>query len=328
MSMTHAARARHGDQWIDAHHNDLRPRPHGENGDAVMINGTIWYHNGTREDPETGQQWHANADNLPAMGFRIENTCELPRTYYVQGLETLGEGTLLISSGRYEKSAISTLAYAIDGGRCHFEETASIDLSDEYYGQGLTYVEELEQVYQLTWKSNDVHVWDVSEVVGPDGELMHQLSSNQIVSMPDEKGVGEGWRGLAHWSGGASAGMNALLASNATNKIMILSAANMTILRTLDIADIYGQVAWNLNELELIDDHLDEAVRGPLSGYVFANEAYTDQLHMIDLSRGLTVRTWHLGMIRGAVEEHFSKTGRGDEFNALTHYLNGIAYDR
>ena len=76
MSMTHAARARHGDQWIDAHHNDLRPRPH-PTGDgetqAMMVNGTIYYFNGTREDPESGEQWHPNVDNLPAMGFRIEH---------------------------------------------------------------------------------------------------------------------------------------------------------------------------------------------------------------------------------------------------------------
>ena len=192
----------------------------------------------------------------------------------------------------------------------------------------MTYVSELNLVYQLTWQSPDVYVWAVSETVESNGEVRHSISPSGILRIPDTSQITDKWQGLAHWSGGENPANNALIASDGSNQLFIMGASNMTILMTLDVADFWGRPIEGLKELELINHHPDEEIRGPLSGYVFANEAGTDYLHMIDLSIGLTVRQWYLAELREAVEDHFRDSGREDLFDWDDHYLNGIAYDK
>ena len=75
LHMTNAARFRHGDQYVDEYHDDLKIYIHGP--DSVRVNGTIYYNNGTIEDAH-GNKIHANEHNLPRNGFRVENQCILP----------------------------------------------------------------------------------------------------------------------------------------------------------------------------------------------------------------------------------------------------------
>ena len=193
----------------------------------------------------------------------------------------------------------------------------------------MTYVEHLNQIYQLSRGSDDVHVWNVSESVGDDGVVRHAILPDEILTIPwNGIDTSDRWQGLAHFSGGGN-GENALIASKGRDQLFIMvPSIDLHLLRIVDVADFFGNSISGLKELELVDDHLDEEMKAQLTGYVFANEAGTDNLHMIDLNLGIATRTWTLGMLRGEVEDHFEDTGREDDFDLDDHYLNGIAYDK
>ena len=98
MHMTNAARRRHGDPFIDRHHDDVKPRLVDE--DSIMVNGTRIFRNGTRHRPdgvithENGTVVHPNGTHIHPNGTRIEvnqhgegshtilHECILPDRYF------------------------------------------------------------------------------------------------------------------------------------------------------------------------------------------------------------------------------------------------------
>ena len=151
----------------------------------------------------------------------------------------------------------------------------------------------------MTWQEKAVHVWDVEESVieGDDGEDQEafQLYPFTIIDMPEDNHLEEG-RGLAHLD---SVDQTALLTTNGTHTIAFLDPSDLSLLKTINARYINNTYVHNLNELELIDDHLNSSIREPLSKYVFATEFGTDHIHMIRLDTGLIVRTWILDALRG-----------------------------
>ena len=143
--------------------------------------------------------------------------------------------------------------FEIDTNGCQFEETSSVPLDDKYFAEGATFVEETNLVYQLTWKENEVLLWQVEEVENEEGEIHHELSLDSILDMPANNVLEEGW-GVAHWSG-RTADDVVMFMTDGSDKLSLISAANWTTVHTISVTDRHGDPIENLNELELIDDH-------------------------------------------------------------------------
>ena len=83
-----------------------------------------------------------------------------------------------------------------------------------------------------------------------------------------------------------------LITSNDTHSLTFLNADDLSVIKVVPVLNIFGEPISQLNELELIDDHLDTNLTQALSNYIFANELGTDYIHMISLDSGYVVRIW------------------------------------
>mmetsp|Transcript_19244 Transcript_19244/g.29510 ORF Transcript_19244/g.29510 Transcript_19244/m.29510 type:complete len:81 (+) Transcript_19244:578-820(+) len=71
---------------------------------------------------------------------------------------------------------------------CEFEEVSSQDLDEKIFGEGLTYVDDTKQIYQLSWMEKKVFLWDIS--------ADNQLELAETKGMPKNNLITQGW-GLA-----------------------------------------------------------------------------------------------------------------------------------
>ncbi len=169
---------------------------------------------------------------------------------FTQGLEVyhgkLYEGTGLqnesnlrivdIKSGKVEKNH-------------HISDTS-------IFGEGITIFKN--KIYQLTWTSHKVFVYDINN-------LDHLVNTLPWSS--------EGW-GITHDD-------HRLIISDGSANLYFVSPDDFHTLKTISVADNNGPVD-NLNELELIN------------GFVFANKWQTDEIYKIDTTNGHVVGKMNL----------------------------------
>ena len=164
---------------------------------------------------------------------------------YTQGLE-IHNGKLYEGTGDYETSSLRITD--IKTGKVEHKHLMG---TKQIFGEGITILNG--KIYQLTWQSHIVNVYDVTNIDKP----------IQTFNWPYE-----GW-GITHNSA-------ELIISDGSANLYFVNPINFKISTTTQVTDNVGPVE-NLNELELIN------------GYIFANVYQSDFIVKIDPASGHVV---------------------------------------
>lgn len=177
------------------------------------------------------------------IGYRIVEQHPHDKNAYTQGLE-LHNGKMYEATGDYEKSSLRITDYKTG----KVEKTHPMG-SDKVFGEGITIFKD--KIYQLTWESNIVYVYDVKDITKP----------IKTFNWPYE-----GW-GLTH-------NQTSLIISTGVNpNLYFVNPETFKVENILEVRDNNGPVL-KLNELEYVD------------GSVYANIYGADYIYKIDPNSG------------------------------------------
>ncbi|MCG8412673.1 MAG: glutaminyl-peptide cyclotransferase [Pseudomonadales bacterium] len=182
----------------------------------------------------------AAQEELTRYGYRIINTYPHDIQAFTQGL-FFHDGYLYEGTGKEGRSSLSKVNLD-DAG-----VLMSKALSNRYFGEGIELVGE--KIYQLTWKSHMVFVYD----------------KNSFEQLGTHYNATEGW-GLAYDG-------EQLILSDGTSQLQFIDPENFVPTRRVNVT-LNGSPINNLNELEYID------------GEVWANVWQTDFIVRIDPDSG------------------------------------------
>jgi glutamine cyclotransferase len=178
----------------------------------------------------------------PLYTYQVVNKYPHDPTAFTQGL-VFHNGLLYEGTGLYGESSLRIVE----------PETGmiiqSIDLSAEYFGEGITILGEY--IYQVTWREQTGYVYD--------------LDLNQVTefTIPDE-----GW--------GLTTDGTHLILSDGTSTLSYIDPATLTIMETVTVT-FEGEKINRINELEYIE------------GYIYSNIWQTDSIAIIDPATGEVV---------------------------------------
>ena len=178
--------------------------------------------------------------DAPVYDYKVTAKKPQDRANYVQGLQIL-HGHLYVSTGI--NGASKLLRYRFSDG----ELLASRPVDSRLFAEGLTVLED--RIYQLTWKSGLVLVYDKDTLAGI-----------EYFRIP-----GQGW-GLTHNG-------EQLIYSDGSHRLHYLSPEAKAVIRTIEVTE-NGLPLSKLNELEWID------------GQVWANVWMSDHIVIIDPESG------------------------------------------
>lgn len=222
-------------------------------------------------------------NNIPVPApimFKVEGVYPHDPGAFTQGLEFY-KGKLYEGTGQPGQSRLRITD--IKSGQV---EKSYLIPDSSVFGEGITIFKD--KIYQLTWQSNKIFVYNVNDIMHP----IETLKWNR-----------EGW-------GATNDGTNIII-SDGTSKLYFVqpdeSKKEMKINKILTVADNMGEVD-SLNELELIN------------GYVFANKWMTNNILKIDTTNGYVVGNMNL---TGLLQQY----DPGVKINPEEAVLNGIAYD-
>ncbi len=100
---------------------------------------------------EPRNSWSQGFDMFPdpneveynGHGFQVLKKCKLPKRYFLQGFEVLGDGkSAIISSGQYRESELAIMRFDIDS--CEFYIDAEERMANQYFAEGVSVVPDLE----------------------------------------------------------------------------------------------------------------------------------------------------------------------------------------
>jgi glutamine cyclotransferase len=165
---------------------------------------------------------------------------------YTQGLE-LVNGKMYEATGDYQNSSLRITDFKT--GNVEKKHTMG---SDKIFGEGITVFKN--KIYQLTWQSNLVYVYDVKDISKP------------IKTFPWPY---EGW-GLTHNA------TDLIISTGVNPNLYFVNPDDFKVKNILPVTDNNGPVL-NLNELEYVD------------GYVYANVYESDYIVKIDAETGKVV---------------------------------------
>ncbi|MFZ4059325.1 MAG: glutaminyl-peptide cyclotransferase [Ferruginibacter sp.] len=194
---------------------------------------------------------------------------------YTQGLE-IHSGKFYESTGDFENSSIRIMDYKT--GKVLQKHGMG---SDKIFGEGITIFNN--KIYQLTWQSHVVYVYDLNNINKP----------IQTFTWPYE-----GW-GITHNS-------KEIIISDGSANIYFVNPDDFKIKSTIQVVDNNGPVD-NLNELEWIN------------GSVFANVYQTDNIVKIDPGNGHVIGKINLP---GLAQQYFAKDivpDRTDVLNGIAY---------
>lgn len=176
---------------------------------------------------------------------------------YTQGLE-LFNGKMYEGTGDFAKSSVRLTDYKT--GNVLFTHVMG---SDKIFGEGITIYNN--KLYQLTWQSSIVNVYDINKLDKPEKTFTWPF---------------EGW-GITHYK-------NELIISDGTSTLFFVNPDDFKILRSIKVMDNNGPVDY-INELEMID------------GFLYANRYMQDYILKIDLATGHVVGKINLA---GLIQKH------------------------
>lgn len=191
--------------------------------------------------PKVQRQHTAKPVEASVYTYHIVAQYPHQRTSYTQGLQFV-DGQMWEGTGEWGTSWLQK----IDLSTGKSERIAT--LSHDQFGEGITLLGE--KIYQLTWKSGIMHIYD-------------RKSGKKI---GEHRYRGEGW--------GLTTDGEMLYMSDGTDRIRIIDPATMEEKRYLHVT-CNGQQLEYLNELEWIE------------GRIWANVYTTDQIVMIDPQNGV-----------------------------------------
>ena len=185
----------------------------------------------------------SNENAIPAptaLSYEVIKVYPHDTSAYTQGLEWTGN-KLIESTGLEGKSILQVLDtnMKLVGSK--------VKLDKEYFGEGSTLFQD--KIYQLTWKSHKVFVYD-AKTLKKINELYWPY---------------EGW-GLTHND-------TSLIVSTGESNIYFVDPLHFAIQKTLGVFNNYGYLS-NLNELEYVN------------GQLFANIYGRNEVVVIDIASG------------------------------------------
>ncbi|MEH6582520.1 MAG: glutaminyl-peptide cyclotransferase [Halioglobus sp.] len=201
----------------------------------------------------------AQAD-APVFSYKVTGKLQQPRENFVQGLQII-DGQLYVSTGNYGQSKL--LRYRLSDGQ--FLDGRSLD--ERLFGEGLTLFDD--KIYQLTWKSGLVLVYDKTT-----------LDGLEYFRVP-----GQGW--------GITNNGKDLIYSDGSHRLHFLSPQSKSISRTIEVME-NGRPLSHLNELEWIE------------GQIWANVWQSDRIVMIDPDTGTVTASIDLKGLLPASERQSS----------------------
>ena len=175
----------------------------------------------------------------PLFTYEIINKYPHDPKAFTQGLQ-IHQGILYEGTGLYGQSSLRIVD--LESG----EILNSIDLTPEYFGEGITVLDQ--KIYQLTWRESVGFIYSLD---------LEQVSNFTI--------YGEGW--------GLTTDGSSLILSNGTSCISFINPKNMETIRTIRVT-YQGAPVVRINELEFIN------------GYIYANIWQTDKIVVIDSESG------------------------------------------
>jgi glutamine cyclotransferase len=192
-----------------------------------------------------------SAKELKTVSFQIVKTIPRKQLGFTQGLVVLEPGYLAESVGLYGKSAIRRVETQTG------MVTHETKLDPKFFGEGLAPIDSKGTSFiQLTWQERKALQWTWNKAKG------WQLDRTIPIDF-------EGW-GLAPFSS------SELVASNGSSDLLVLDKTSLAVKRRIPVT-MLGIAQSNLNELEMIDNHL------------FANRWMTQSILKIDPTTGHVV---------------------------------------
>lgn len=225
---------------------------------------------------------------VPDIPYSVQGVHPHDTTAYTEGL-LVHDGALYESTGspknRKQARSLFGVVNTVTG---RIDVKAELD-REKYFGEGIAFLDG--KVYQLTYKSREVLVYDARTFV-----LLQEVKNPSP----------EGW--------GMTTDGTFLIMSNGTSKILFIDPVTFKTVKTLKITGPRGRVR-NLNELELIQ------------GALYANVWRTDRIVKIDTSTGAITGEVHLSAL---VKEAKRKYPGAKELNGIAYdsasrnvYLSG-----
>ncbi|MDD7888074.1 glutaminyl-peptide cyclotransferase [Flavivirga sp. 57AJ16] len=192
--------------------------------------------------------------------YKIRNEYPHDITSYTQGIEFFND-TLYESSGQYKKSKLRKIDYKTG------KIIKSIDLADEYFGEGLTILKD--KIYQLTWKENIGFVYDVNS--------FDKISSFKYGNSK------EGW--------GLCSNETTIYKSDGTEKIWLLNPETLTEESFIQVYTNKGKIV-GINEMEWIN------------GKIYTNRYQKDGVAIINPKNGAVTGVIDLSPLKKLVTQH------------------------
>ncbi|PWH82532.1 glutamine cyclotransferase [Algibacter marinivivus] len=201
-----------------------------------------------------------NSELPKVYTYKIINEYPHDITSYTQGLEFHND-TLYESTGQLKESKLRKLDYKTG------EVLKNINLADEYFGEGLTILNN--KVYQLTWQKGTGFVYDVN--------TFEKLSSFRYGNSK------EGW-GLCNYN-------NIIYKSDGSEKIWQLDSETLAEKEYIQVYTNKGKIV-GINEMEWID------------GKIYANRYQKDGVAIINPENGAVVGVINFKPLKKLVTQH------------------------
>lgn len=182
---------------------------------------------------------------IPVIAYTVAAEYPHDTSAYTQGLE-FHNGKLYEGTGDYKNSSLRITDYKT--GKV---EKKHIIGSDSIFGEGITIIKG--KIYQLTWQSHAVYVYDVNNIDKP----------IKTFNWPYE-----GW--------GITNNGTDLIISDGSSKLYFVNPDDFRLKSTISVTEHESPVLY-LNELEYVD------------GFIFSNVYQTDKIIKIDPSSGFVV---------------------------------------
>lgn len=183
--------------------------------------------------------------NAPQLAYNILNVYPHDTAAYTQGLQ-LYNGKMYEGTGDYENSSLRITDYKT--GKVEQKHMMG---SREIFGEGINIFKG--KIYQLTWQSHIVYVYDLNNISKP----------VKTFNWPYD-----GW--------GLTNNGTDLIASDGSSNLYFIDPETFKVKSTISVTED-GSTIENLNELEYID------------GYIYANVYVSDFIVKIDPASGHVV---------------------------------------
>ncbi len=249
------------------------------------INATVFYNGQSQNTSLNLIVLNSQAPKI--YKFKVLNEYPHDITSYTQGLEFFN-GELYESTGQPGKSKLRKINYKTG------EVLKNIDLAKEYFGEGLTILNN--NIYQLTWQNGTGFVYDVN--------TFEKKSSFKYGKSK------EGW-GLCNDG-------NVLYKSDGTEKIWILDPDTLAEKDFIQVYRNKGKVE-NLNELEWVN------------GKIYSNSYQNDGVAIINPKNGAVDALIDFSSLKNKVTQHATlDVLNGIAYNpdTKTIFVTGKHWDR